>query len=95
MTLIANDVYDLKNQKTYSLPIPLGDYDYGPEAMRAFKPKMGLFVHDVVGNEQQLKVLYNVNSKEDAKQRLYLLQYDLSSQKIISQKEFLSRRKTV
>ncbi len=89
MTLIANDVYDLKNQKTYSLPIPLGDYDYSPEAMRTFKPRMGLFIHDVVGDDQQLKVLYNVNSKEDSKQRMYLLDYDLVTQRVLSQKEFL------
>lgn len=89
MMPIANTIYDLRTQKTYTLPISMGDYDYSPEAMRVFKPKLGMFVQDVIGSDSQVRVLYSVKEKADQAHRLYLLYYDLISGKILSQNEFL------
>ncbi|HXS38485.1 MAG TPA: hypothetical protein VN721_17410 [Flavipsychrobacter sp.] len=58
---ISNVLYDLRDNTTIKLPLPLGKYDFSFDAMNQLKPKVGLYICDVIGDGNLIKVLYRMS----------------------------------
>ncbi|MBS1629540.1 MAG: hypothetical protein JST27_05735 [Bacteroidetes bacterium] len=71
MHQISNVLYDLLADTSYLLPLPLGKFDIGPEAMARLQPKTELYIYDVMVQDSIASVLYSAGRELTLKRLCY------------------------
>ncbi len=83
---ISNMLYDLRDNTTIKLPLLLGKYDFSFDAMDQLKPKVGLYICDIITEGNLIKVLYRMSYGP-----YRLMIYNIKNKKVISDYDFFNK----